>query len=409
MSKGELVAPDTPKTAVRKQKSEEIVRRLSISNTIEEHLTWDIPETDIILGKELGSGSFGKVYRAFYLGLEICVKEITTSHEGTMIDEFDHEVRMLRSLRHPLIVLFMGISHTKSGHLYIVQEFVSGGSLLTLLQKKDIPIAWLARIKMSVEISEALSYLHARGVIHRDLKAENILLERPMADDLEDSQLEIEYRCKVADFGLATLLKPTSSAEPTACEEVGSVWWRAPEIFRKKYDKRCDYFSFGVVMAEIITRDLGEDIRLSMTVERKEEGELIFGVKPHMLKDEYAKDYATGPTPLFDLAMHCCQENPDDRPESKDIVSQLATLYDTYRTVKKQAKYHIKCNRGTSLWVSLVLRQENSNDFSVEKLRISLSLILEGLAEDFKDKTTTALSDDAREFLQSACTILFRR
>lgn len=81
-----------------------------------------------------------------------------------------------RSLRHPNIVLFMGVSETEDDY-FLVVEFVRGGSLCKILMDQNIELSWGSRIRMAVDIGVAVLYLHNKKCIHRDLKSENILVK----------------------------------------------------------------------------------------------------------------------------------------------------------------------------------------------------------------------------------------
>jgi serine/threonine protein kinase len=149
--------------------------------------------------------------------------------------EFVHEVQMLREMRHPNIVLFMGVTFgekdpgTGQRAMYIVQELVRGGSLVNILQLKEKRITWGARIKMALEIAGAISYMHDRNMLHRDLKCENILLETLSSSsltteetlaNLRDTSQEISaesntVRCKVAEYVFCVLFP--SSSPVVAC------------------------------------------------------------------------------------------------------------------------------------------------------------------------------------------------
>mgnify|MGYP002388450814 CR=1 FL=1 len=164
---------------------------------------WHFLIDDIDIGPQIGKGSFGTVYRGNLFGksgTEVAVKEIPKTLD--QIGEFDHEVAMLKYVYTPIphyspsqvpqtpqlvlygyiwhlfadIVLFMGITKN-ADKLYLVQEFVTGGSLWGLLQQKQIDINWKTRVKIALEIAQALQYLHKKNCLHRDLKCENVLIE----------------------------------------------------------------------------------------------------------------------------------------------------------------------------------------------------------------------------------------
>jgi len=105
--------------------------------------------------------------------------------------EFAHEVAMMRALKHQNIVLFMGVSEGPDGTLYVVQELVRGGSLRKVLSDATKTIDWETRLRWAQDITMALSFMHSKQALHRDLKAENVLLDN--------------NRCKVADFGISRL------------------------------------------------------------------------------------------------------------------------------------------------------------------------------------------------------------
>lgn len=105
-----------------------------------------------------------------------------------------------REARHPNIVQFMGICHHANQQLYIVTEYLPGGNLRNWIQAereepRDLLSSYRKRLGFAIDTARALAYLHARGIIHRDLKLENLLLTENL-------------RIKVCDFGFSRSLKP---------------------------------------------------------------------------------------------------------------------------------------------------------------------------------------------------------
>jgi len=129
-------------------------------------------------------------------------------------------------------------------------------------------------------------------------------------------------RCKIADFGLATLFVKDNRP----LDAVGTPWYRAPELSSHHYDMSADVFSYGIALLEMITRAKGEDIRVAMTFEK---GKLEFGVDPErlMTDSDIAPLLTDCPPELLDIAKQCCNEEPTRRPTMDMVVDRLDGLY----------------------------------------------------------------------------------
>ncbi len=144
--------------------------------------------------EKIGQGGMGVVYRARYVknDREVAVKllspEIT---DATLLARFEHEMKILKSFRHPNIVYCFG-GKCEGDQRFYAMELVEGGSLSTLLEERG-QLSGDQTIEFALQICAALSYAHDRGVIHRDIKSGNLLLT-PAG------------RIKLSDFGLATII-----------------------------------------------------------------------------------------------------------------------------------------------------------------------------------------------------------
>ncbi|CAN6719790.1 unnamed protein product [Malus baccata var. baccata] len=202
----------------------------------------DIPWSDLVIKDKIGAGSFGTVHRADWHGSDVAVKILMEQdlHEEHF-KEFLSEVTIMKDLRHPNIVLFMG-AVTKPPNLSIVTEYLSRGSLFTLLQKPGAREALdeNSRLKMAHDVAKGMNYLHRHKppIVHHDLKSPNLLVDK-------------HYTVKVCDFGLSrskasTFLSPKSAA--------GTAEWMAPEVLRNEpSNEKSDVYSFGVILWELAT------------------------------------------------------------------------------------------------------------------------------------------------------------
>ncbi|KAG5037281.1 hypothetical protein AAZX31_07G096600 [Glycine max] len=200
----------------------------------------DIPWEEITLGERIGLGSYGEVYHGEWHGTEIAVKRFLDQDiSGESLEEFKTEVRIMKRLRHPNVVLFMG-AVTRPPNLSIVTEFLPRGSLYRLLHRPNSQLDERRRLKMALDTARGMNYLHncTPVVVHRDLKSPNLLVDK-------------NWVVKVCDFGLSRMKHSTFlSSRSTA----GTAEWMAPEVLRNEpSNEKCDVYSFGVILWELST------------------------------------------------------------------------------------------------------------------------------------------------------------
>ncbi|CAI9097824.1 OLC1v1034323C2 [Oldenlandia corymbosa var. corymbosa] len=202
----------------------------------------DIPWSDLVLKEKIGAGSFGTVHRADWNGCDVAVKILMEQDfHAERYNEFIREVQIMKRLRHPNIVLFMG-AVTKPPNLSIVTEYLSRGSLYRLLHKPGARemLDERRRLCMAFDVAKGMNYLHRRNppIVHRDLKSPNLLVDK-------------KYTVKVCDFGLSRLKANTFLSSKSAA---GTPEWMAPEVLRDEpSNEKSDVYSFGVILWELAT------------------------------------------------------------------------------------------------------------------------------------------------------------
>lgn len=189
--------------------------------------------------EKIGEGGMAVVYRAFchrlnrFVAVKIMREEMAADEEFRR--RFCAESHAIAMLSHPNIVAVYDVSHNDDAE-YIVMELVEGITLKQYMDKRGA-ISWKEALHFTKQITKALSHAHSRGIIHRDIKPQNIML-------LKDGTI------KVADFGIAAL---ENEAQERG-EAIGSIHYIAPEQARGECpDARSDIYSLGVVMYEMLT------------------------------------------------------------------------------------------------------------------------------------------------------------
>jgi tRNA A-37 threonylcarbamoyl transferase component Bud32 len=255
----------------------------------------------IKLGQRIGKGSFGEVYLGTYLGTEVAVKKLPANKLSTQfMQEFAREAALMRGLRHPNVVQFLGATMDEPD-ICIVTEYMAKGSLYHLLHDPKVAISWEMVRKIALDAAKGMAYLHMRSpaIIHRDLKSHNLLVDE-------------NWKVKVCDFGLSKIAVDQQNTM-TAC---GTPCWTAPEILRNaRYTTKADVFSYGIVLWELVTRD-----------------EPFAGMPAFQVIFAVGNKSARLPLPqvcppeLIKLIVSCWQEDPSLRPPFSDIIIYLERL-----------------------------------------------------------------------------------
>lgn len=260
---------------------------------------WEIDAKLLKYGNKVGSGSFGDLYKGTYCSQEVAIKVLKPERVNKdMLREFVQEVFIMRKIRHKNVVQFLGAC-TKPPKLCILTEFMSRGSVYNYMHKQKGAFKLPALLRVALDVSKGMNYLHQNKIIHRDLKTANLLMD------------ENEV-VKVADFGVARV--QTQSGVMTA--ETGTYRWMAPEVIEHKpYDGKADVFSFGIVLWELLTGELPYSY---ITPLQAAVGVVQQGLRPTIPKHTHPK--------LTGLLEKCWQQNPALRPNFSDIIEILQQI-----------------------------------------------------------------------------------
>ncbi|MGH8593941.1 MAG: serine/threonine-protein kinase [Gammaproteobacteria bacterium] len=208
---------------------------------------------DIEIQGVIGDGAMGVVYagRQIYLDRPIAVKILKrfgALSDPSFVQRFQREAKTLAALRHPSIVSCYHAGVTEQGDYYLAMELIDGCDLHRWVSQKG-PLSEIQALEVVRKVARALEYALGHGIIHRDVKTANILLQRTAADD------EAPFEPKLADLGLARTVGNRDTRLTLPTQIAGTPSNMAPEQFGdpEQVDFRADLYALGCVLFEILT------------------------------------------------------------------------------------------------------------------------------------------------------------
>lgn len=278
----------------------------------------------------IGVGGMSVVYKAYdnvddrIVAVKILKDEFLTNDD--FVRRFKNESKAIALLSHPNIVKVYDVSFGEKLQ-YIVMEYVDGITLKEYIQKQNA-ITWNDALFFTTQILRALQHAHDKGIVHRDIKPQNIIL-------LSDGSI------KVADFGIARFSRSdTKTLTDTA---IGSVHYISPEQAKGEFtDEKADIYSVGVVLYEMLAGKVPFEADNAVSValmQLQNDAKKLTEINPDI------------PLGLEQICIHAMQKNPDDRycsatemlVDVEEIIRNPETVFDySYFVDKEPTKYVIQ-------------------------------------------------------------------
>ena len=273
--------------------------------------------------KVLGTGSYGSVVKATLDHLPCAAKILHIiffrDDDPGAVDfaaRFNQECEILRNLKHPCIVQFLGVVQDPSNRRPILLMELMDESLTGFLERAVTSIPYHVQLNITHDIALALAYLHGNNIIHRDLSSNNILLK--------GSQTQ------VTDFGMSKMIEANprmTRSKITQCP--GTPVFMPPEALRSKprYSNKLDTFSLGVLIIQIVTRTFPTptDAELVLEDDSSPSGEKIILV-PELERRQKDINKVPADHGLLPTAIHCLKDKDKDRPTAAQLCQSLGQL-----------------------------------------------------------------------------------
>jgi len=316
--------------------------------------------------EELGKGGMGRVYKALdteikeNIALKLLKPEIAADEKT--IERFRNELKFARKIRHKNVCQMYDLNKKEEIH-YITMEYVPGEDLKSFM-KRSKQLSILTAVSLAKQVCEGLVEAHRLGVVHRDLKPQNIMVDR-------------EGNVRIMDFGIARMMKDSALTEEGAI--IGTPDYMSPEqVDGKEADQRADLYSLGVIIFEMVTGRVPfkDDSAMSVALKHKTE----IPVNPKELN-------AQVPESLSRLILRCMEKNKEKRYQrAEDVLSDLVTI-------EKEIKGETRTTRERKTDIPLTDEREFHNSIAVLPFKDmspqkDQDYFCEGLAEELINALT---------------------
>uniref|UniRef100_A0A3B4XC14 non-specific serine/threonine protein kinase n=1 Tax=Seriola lalandi dorsalis TaxID=1841481 RepID=A0A3B4XC14_SERLL len=277
---------------------------------------WEVHSREVTIQKRIGAGSFGTVFKGKWHG-DVAIKILkVTEPTPEQLQAFKNEMQVLRKTRHVNILLFMG--YMTKPNFAIITQWCEGSSLYRHLHVTETKFDTMRRIDVARQTAQGMDYLHAKNIIHRDLKSNNIFLHEG-------------WTVKIGDFGLATVKSRWSGSQQVE-QPSGSILWMAPEVIRMQdsnpYTFQSDVYGYGVVLFELMSGTLPYS-----NINNRDQ--IIFMVGRGYLSPDLSKLYSTSPKSMKRLIIDCLKFTRDERPLFPQILVAIEQVQDLLPKIER--------------------------------------------------------------------------
>lgn len=272
---------------------------------------------------KIGEGGFGSVYKGRLKHGKIAAIKVLSAESRQGVNEFLAEIKAMSEIEHENLVKLYGCC-VEDNHRILVYNYLENNSLAqTLLDggrgRSNIQFSWRTRTKICIGVARGLAFLHEEVkpyIVHRDIKASNILLDKDLT-------------AKISDFGLAKLIPDNQTHVSTRV--AGTLGYLAPEYaIQGKLNRKADLYSFGVLLLEIVSGRNNTNTRLPVeeqyllerTWELFERRELV-ALVDESLNGDFDADEACR---VLKIGLLCTQDDPNRRPSMSTVVKMLTGL-----------------------------------------------------------------------------------
>ena len=301
-----------------------------------------------LVNELIGVGGMANVYKAIDVvdGKEVAVKILREEYyqNEEFLRRFKNESKAIALLSHPNIIEVYDVCFTRNMRC-IVMEYVNGITLKEYMQEKS-PLNWKESLHFVVQVLSALSHAHAKGVVHRDIKPQNVML-------LSNAAI------KITDFGIARFAR--SESHTLTDRAIGSVHYISPEQARgEQTDQRADIYSVGVMLYEMLTGQLPFEADSPVSVALKQiefEAPAPRSINPNI------------PEGLEQITLRAMQKDPNKRYQSADDMLRDIQLFKQDPSIHFEYKYLTDTDKQRENMRKNILSVKNAQSKTVSKSR----------------------------------------
>lgn len=298
--------------------------------------------TEVQLYDKIGEGSYAEVFVGVWRETLVAVKQ-NISKNPKHEESFLKEIEILSKLKHPNVLLFIGACKTEDG-LVLVTEYMENGDLYSYLRDVSVKFSWKNTLHYAVDVARGMTYVHQEGVLQRDIKSKNLLVND-------------RFVVKISDFGTARSNVKTSGS----MTHVGTPFWAAPEMLSHgDYTEKADVYSFAIVLWELVARKDPYQGKPAMQIPFKVVEENLRPKIPSICPDDYEQ-----------LMKRCWSAKPEERPSFSEILEELFDMElkehqyqgkSTWRNQKALRLRSTKKRRGSSAQYLKVIQDKDKGE-----------------------------------------------